>query len=49
MKHKILFSPRALEDLHIVLEYLDKEWGLLVSEKFLNRIDELLDGFLKLH
>jgi plasmid stabilization system protein ParE len=44
MKHKILFSPRALHDLQLVLEYLDKEWGISVSEKFLDRIDNLLDG-----
>jgi hypothetical protein len=49
MKHKILFAPRALDDLHFVLDYLDKEWGISVSEKFLDRIDNLQMEFLKLH
>jgi len=44
MNHEIHFSPRALDDLQTVLEYLDKEWGATVSEKFLDRIDDLLDG-----
>ncbi len=44
MNHEIHFSPRALNDLQAVLEYLDKEWGVTVSEKFLDRIDDLLDG-----
>ena len=44
MIHEIHFSPRALNELYAVLEYLDKKWGVTVSEKFLDRIDELLDG-----
>ncbi len=44
MNYEIYFSPRSILDLHAVIEYLDREWGVLVSEKFLFRIDNLLDG-----
>ena len=43
MPFEISFSPRSKEDLSSILDYLDEAWGKSVSEKFLDKIDELLD------
>ena len=43
MSYEIHFSDRANSDLNSILDYLDDEWGELVSENFLDRVDELLD------
>ena len=43
MIFEISFSPRSKQDLSAILDYLDAEWGASVSEKFLDKIDGLLD------
>ena len=43
MIFEISFSPRSKQDLAAILDYLDAEWGASVSEKFLDKIDGLLD------
>jgi len=43
VKREIYFSPRSLDDLTSLAEYLDREWGKTVTDKFLDRVDDLLD------
>lgn len=42
MSKKIIWSPLSEQDFSNILEYLKFNWGSLVVNKYINRIDNLL-------
>lgn len=43
MIKKITWSPLSEKDFSNILEYLDLNWGSSVIEKYINRVDSLLN------
>jgi plasmid stabilization system protein ParE len=40
---KIRWSPRALQDYFLILEYLQQKWGSKVVKSFASRVNQVLD------
>lgn len=43
MAYKIIYKKRFVQKLFNLLDYLKKEWGEAIAEKFLNRLQKRLD------
>ena len=43
MKFAFYFSARAESELQSTINFLDKEWGESTADKFLDKVDELLN------
>lgn len=43
MSYSIRWSPRAVDDISNQLDYIEQEWNRTVVNKFLNRIEDVLE------
>lgn len=44
MTKQIIWSPMAIDDLAMILQYLQKKWSRKVSNDFINHIGKMIDS-----